>query len=529
MTMSPPAVHEYPKNKWTIALAITFGTLMGTIDTSIVNVALPHLRGTLSATVEEITWISTGYVVASVIVMPLTAFLGARFGRKRVYMAGLVLFLLGSFFCGAARTLPALVVFRILQGLGAGVLQPTEQAILRETFPPEEQGRAMALFGFAIMIGPAIGPTLGGWIVDNYSWPWIFYINLPVGAVGLLSVWRVVHDPPYLERSTGKIDWWGIGLLVLGLAAVQTLLEQGEKNDWFDSRLNVAYAVVGAAALALFVATELEVENPAVNLRTLRDRSFSSGTAIGAVLGAVLFSTLFLLPIYMQELLRFDAMQTGLALLPRSLTMFIAIPIVGMIYNRISPRFMVAFGLALGGVTCIQMSRFTLDSGTADILMPQMVQGVALACIFIPLSTVALVRIERRQMSEATGLNNLVRQLGGSFGVAIFASQLGRYSAQARSTLVAHVAASDPSVAARLHGMKAALALRSDAVTAQAQALRIIDLQVTGQAAMLGFERAFQLAAVLFFVSVPLVLLLDEGRKKGARAEEHGEHVAIEI
>jgi DHA2 family multidrug resistance protein len=227
--------------------------------------------------VEEITWVSTGYVVASVITMPLTAWLGTRFGRKRVYIVGLVVFLIGSFFCGAARTLPLLVFFRVLQGFGAGALQPTEQAILRETFPPNEQGMAMGLYGFAIMIGPALGPTLGGYIVDNYSWPWIFYINIPVGIVGLFMVWRVVRDPPYLVRTKGDVDYLGLGLLVLGLAALQTLLEKGEQDDWFQSKLNVSYAVVATVALVMFIVQELVVDRPIVALGVLRDRSFSTG------------------------------------------------------------------------------------------------------------------------------------------------------------------------------------------------------------------------------------------------------------
>jgi DHA2 family multidrug resistance protein len=451
----PP--HVYPKNKWLIAAAVTFGTLMGTIDTSIVNVALPHLRGTLSATVEEITWVSTGYIVAAVIIMPLTAWLGARFGRKRVYMAGLTLFLIGSFFCGTARTLPGLVFFRILQGLGAGSLQPTEQAILRETFPPHEQGMAMGLYGFAIMLGPAVGPTLGGYIVDNYSWPWIFYINLPVGLLGLVMVWRVVHDPPYFVRVKGNVDWWGMGLLVTGLAALQTLLEQGEQNNWFESKLDVTYAAIAVACLVMFVVWELTTDAPAVNLRVLRNRSLTMGTIIGAVLGAVLFSTMFLLPVYMQEFLGYDATQTGLALMPRSLVMLVTIPIVGAIYNRVSPKIVIAFGLALGAFTCVQMSRFTLQTSREEILVPQMIQGIALSCIFIPLTTIALATVDRRRMSDATGLNNLVRQLGGSFGVAIFASRLGHFATEARVALVAHVQAGDPAVTSRLAMMKSTL------------------------------------------------------------------------
>jgi DHA2 family multidrug resistance protein len=482
--------------------------------------------------------VSTGYVVASVIIMPLTAWLGARFGRKRIYLAGLVLFLVGSFFCGAARTLPMLVFFRVLQGLGAGALQPTEQAILRETFPPHEQGMAMGLYGFAIMLGPAVGPTLGGYIVDNYSWPWIFYINIPVGLLGLFMVWRVVHDPPYLVRVKGDVDYVGLALLVVGLAALQTLLEKGEQDDWFASKLNVTYAVVAAFALVMFVVQQLVVDKPIVALRVLRNRSYTMGTLIGAVLGAVLFSTLFLLPVYMQDFLRYDAMQTGLALMPRSLVMLVTIPLVGWLYNKMSPRLVIAFGLALGGYTCFQMSRFTLQTSREEILIPQMIQGVALACIFIPLSTVALATIDRKRMSEATGLNNLVRQLGGSFGVAIFASLLGRYANQARVTLVAHVTASDPTVHARLVAMQHGLGAGASPAEAAQRAVRMLDGMVAGQAAMIGFEKAFFLGGLMFFIAMPMVLLLDEGRpasgagalKGGGRDAKHeSEHMVVEV
>src|SRR5580658_6030569 len=449
----PSSLPARPKvNKWLVTVSVTFGTLMGAIDASIVNVAIPHIRGAVGATVEEITWVSTGFALATVLVMPLTAFLGRLFGQKRVYLSCLIIFIAGSALCGMARSLPMLVAFRVVQGFGAGALQPTEQAILRQTFPPEEQGMAMAVFAMAVMIGPALGPTLGGYIVDNYSWPWIFYINLPVGLVGLVMLWRIVHDPPYLVRVKGNVDWWGMGLLVVGLGALQTLLEQGEQYNWFQSTRNVLYAAIATASLVMFIVWELTVEKPAVNLRVLKNRSLATGTSIGAVLGAVLFSTLFLLPIYMQEFLGYDAMQTGLALMPRSLVMLVTIPIVGALYNKPSPRLVIAFGLGLGAFTCFQMSRFTLTTSNEEILVPQMIQGVALACIFIPLSTVALATIERKRMGDATGLNNLVRQLGGSFGVAIFAALLDRYTIEARAGLVAHVPVGDPNVMQRLAG-----------------------------------------------------------------------------
>ena len=344
-----------------------------------------------------------------------------------------------------------------------------------------------------------------------------------------MMVWRIVEDPPYLVRVKTKVDWWGMGLLVAGLGALQTLLEQGEQYNWFDSKLNVAYAAIAVASLVMFIVWELTTDNPAVNLRVLKNRSLATGTAIGAVLGAVLFSTLFLLPIYMQEFLGYDAMQTGLALMPRSLVMLVTIPIVGAIYNRTSPRLVISFGLALGAFTCFQMSRFTLTTSHEEILWPQMIQGVALACIFIPLSTVALATIDRRRMGDATGLNNLVRQLGGSFGVAIFAALLDRYTVEARQGLVAHVTMGDPAVGARLAGMRALFTRGGiDAITASQRALAMLDGQVSLQASMLGFDRAFFLAGLVFAVSMPLVLLLDEGRKAAGKQSKQ-EHMAVEI
>jgi DHA2 family multidrug resistance protein len=372
-----------------------------------------------------------------------------------------------------------------------------------------------------------LGPTIGGYIVDNYSWPWIFYINIPVGIVGLFMVWRVVRDPPYLVRVKGDVDYMGLALLVIGLAALQTLLEKGEQDDWFQSKLNVSYAVIATVALVMFVVQELVVDKPIVALGVLRDRSFSTGTAIGAVLGAVLFATLFLLPVYMQDFLRYDAMQTGLALMPRSLVMLVTIPIVGAIYNKVPPRIVIAFGLGLGGFTCLQMSHFTLLTSKEEILIPQMLQGVALACIFIPLSTVALSTIDRKRMSEATGLNNLVRQLGGSFGVAIFASLLGRYTNQARSALIAHVTAGDPNVYGQLRMMARGLGAGVDAQTAGARALRALDGMVGGQAAMLGFDKAFFLGGLMFIVSMPLVFLLEDGRHPAQGGST--EHAVVEV
>jgi DHA2 family multidrug resistance protein len=518
-----------PVNKWIVALSVTFGTLMGTIDASIVNVAVPHLRGALGATVEEITWVSTGFIIANVIVMPLTAFLGRFFGQKRVYLMALCLFILGSALCGLARTLPVLVIFRMVQGLGAGALQPTEQAILRQTFPPKEQGMAMALFGVAVVIGPAFGPTLGGYIVDNYSWSWIFYINLPVGALALFMVTTFVHEPEDVrlanlemaEKQRKHMDWAGIALLTVSVASLQYVLEEGQRNDWFESRLISACLAVAVVAGAAFVIRELTATVPAVNISLFRDEVFSAGTLVGAVMFAMLMSVTFLLPVFMQELLGFTAVQSGVALMPRSLVMMVAMPIVGRLYNRISPRVTVAFGVVLFSISAYMMSHYTLDTSQGDIIAVLAIQGVAFACLFIPLTTVALASIPRHKLADATGLNSLLRQIGGSLGLAVFAALIPRYSAQAAAAVRAHLTPLRPEVSLHLWGTAAGLhAHGMSAEAAKHAANAMLAGTVARQASVLMFEKLFMLSGILFLVVLPLLYFLKspdhDGPGKGA-------------
>src|SRR5437764_3271010 len=378
-----------PVNKWLVTLSVTFGTLMGAIDASIVNVAVPHLQGALGATVEQITWVTTGFVMATVMIMPLTGFLARMFGQKRVYLVSLVLFGLGSALCGMAHTLPTLVVFRIIQGFGAGALQPTEQAILRQTFPPQEQGMAMAVFGMAVVLGPAFGPSLGGYIVDNYSWEWIFYINIPVCVVSLLMVTKFVHEPEDVkaanhalaEHQKKNMDWAGIALLFCGLGTLQYVLEEGNRNDWFSSRLISSLALISIVAIAALVIRELSAPMPAADFSLFRDVVFLSGTLVGAVMFAMLMSVTFLLPLFMQLMLGFSATQAGLAMMPRSLTMLVVMPIVGRLYNHVSPRLVVAFGILLFAFTAWQMGHYTLATSNRDIVNVLIIQGVAFSCL----------------------------------------------------------------------------------------------------------------------------------------------------
>jgi len=506
-----------PTNKWLVTLSVTFGTLMGAIDISIVAVATPHLHGTLNATVEEMTWVTTGFVIATVVVMPLTAFLGRLFGQKRVYLFSLGLFVIGSVLCGFARTLPMMVAFRALQGMGAGALQPTEQAILRQTFPPEEQGMAMALFGLAVVVGPAIGPTLGGFIIDNYSWPWIFFINVPIGILALFMVTRFVHEPEDIRRANleaarrqrGNLDWLGIVLMAIGLATLQYVLEEGSGNDWFASRAIAVCTFVAIFVLAAFVIRELTAPFPAVDLRLFKDSVFLSGTLIGAVMFAILMSITFLLPLFMQQLLGFPALDAGEALMPRALAMMIGIPLVGRIYNRVQPRVLIIIGVLLVAFSAYLMSHYTLATSARSVVAAIMIQGFGFAAIFVPLTTVALAHIPRYRLTDATGLNSLLRQIGGSLGLAAFATLLPHFMATARTGLAAHAYPGRPEMIGRLAALQAGLVARGvDPAAARAGAARIVDGTLAQQASVLAFERMFLVAGIAFLFVIPLALFL---------------------
>ena len=527
--VSPPRV-----NKWLVTVSVSFGTLMGAIDSSIVNVALPQIRGAVGATIQEITWITTGFAMATVIIMPLTAFLGRLFGQKRVYLASLLLFVLGSALCGVAQTLPQIVLFRILQGLGAGALQPTEQAILRQTFPPKEQGMAMALFAMAVMLGPAIGPTLGGYIVDNYHWSWIFYINVPVGLLGFLMVTRFVHEPDDIREANRaaaaaqrrSVDWQGIALLATGLAALQYVLEEGQQDDWFDSRLIVTLSVVAVGSLAAFVWREFTARTPAVNLRLFRDPVFTSGTMVGSVMFAMLMASMFLLPVFMQELLGFTATQSGLALMPRVLVMMVTTPFVGRIYNRVSPRLLVGLGVVMVSTGSFALGHITLQTTSAGIVEAILVQGAGFAFLFVPLTTAALSNVPRQNLSDATGLNSLLRQIGGSVGLAVFATLLSRDTAKARHAVVAHLPAVGSAVLGRLSALQSFFSSKGyDAVSAKAAALQALDGVVSQQSTVLAFEQVFHLTGIVFLAVLPLLLFLKVHRVTAAEKP----HVELEV
>jgi DHA2 family multidrug resistance protein len=497
-------------HKWVITGTVLTGTIMAVLDSSIVNVALPSMTGTLGVTVEEITWVITGYILSQVILMPITGMLSQRFGRKNFYLFSVALFTLASMACGLASTLTTMVVFRILQGAGGGVLTTVAQAILRETFPAEEQAMAMGIYGMGTVVAPAIGPTLGGWLTDNYSWPWVFYINVPIGIINVLLVSRFIEDPPYLIRQKGRIDWAGLALLTLGLGAMQLMLEQGEREDWFQSRYIIILAAVGTVGLLAFLWQELHTDRPAVNLRILKNSSFSSATMLGGVLGMGLYGSLFLLPLFLQNLLGFTATKSGIALVPRSLAMAVIMPIGGRLYNRLGPKIFVGSGLAVSAYSFWELSHLTTQVGFWDIFWPQMWQGVGFGLIFVALSTAALATIPRPVMTDATGLYNVVRQVFGSVGIAVSATLLGRSVTRYHSVLSWHLSSGDPNVVAWVQRVAAGLMARtgSDLATARLQAVKLLNLSVLRQASVLAYNHVFLLVTFLFILGLPLVLLL---------------------
>ncbi|PTL74995.1 DHA2 family efflux MFS transporter permease subunit [Vitiosangium sp. GDMCC 1.1324] len=530
-------------DKWLITLSVSFGTLMATVDSAIVNVAMSQIRSSIGATVQEITWTSTSFIIATVLVLPLTGFFSRLFGQKRTYLSCLALFILSSFLCGLASNLPLLVFFRALQGLGAGALIPTEQAILRQTWPPEEQGMAMGVFSVVITVGPAVGPTLGGYIVDNFHWSWIFFINLPIGLIGFLLVWRFVEEPEDVlaaNRAAAALqrrnmDWAGIGLMWVGLATLQFVLEEGQRQDWFESTEITVCTLVACFTLAAFVLRELSAVAPAVELRLFKEPVFASGAVLGAVMFFILIANSFLMPLFMQEMLGFTAMQSGMALMPRTLVMIAVMPIVGRLYNRISPRVLIAVGLFIIGLGVYRMVDVSLDTGREDIMAAVMLQGLGTSLLFVPLNIVVFDKVERARMADAAGLNALMRQIGSSVGLALFATLMTRYTAQAQVGLSAHMVAERPELPERLSAAVSGLVAGGiEGFEATEGGLRLLAGTLQRQAALLAFNQLFTLSALLFAVALPLLgfLWLSPGHKPRQASPEEAQkevHMDVEV
>src|SRR5215469_5924411 len=442
-------------NPWIVTISVMLATFMEVLDTTVVNVSVPHMAGNMGATVEEGTWVVTSYLVSNAIILPMAGWLAARFGRRRMLMICVSGFTLTSLLCGFATSLQWLIFFRVLQGLSGGGLQPLSQSVLLETFPPKKHGTAMAAFGLGIIIAPIFGPTLGGWITDNYTWRWIFYINLPVGILSLVMISQFVIDPHYLRKRAYGVDMWGIGFLALGFGMLQMVLDTGQRKDWFGSnqiRLWSALCVVGLVGM---VVRELTTKHPIVDLRVLKDRTFTAGTFLMTMLGFVLYASLMLLPIYLQTLLNYPAFQSGLALSPRGIGALVMTPISGQLTNRMDPRKLLFVGILTGGFTMFSLSHLNLNAGYWDIFWPQIMQGAAMAFLFVPLMATSMSGIAKEKMGNATSIYNLMRNIGGSFGIATMTTFLARRNQVHQNQLIAHVSTFDPRMRMTWRGLQA--------------------------------------------------------------------------
>lgn len=503
-------------NPWIVAIAVMSATFLEVLDTTVVNVSLPHIGGSLSATVTEATWVLTSYLVANAIVLPITGWLGNYFGRKRLLMASVVGFTLSSFFCGFALSLPMLIAFRVIQGAAGGSLQPLSQAVLLEAFPPDQRGKAMGFWGLGIVVAPILGPVLGGWLTDNYSWRWVFYINVPIGVIAVMMIKSYVFDPPYIRRGAGGIDYWGIGLLAVGIGTLQVVLDKGQQEDWFGSDFITSLTFIAIAGLVAFIVRELIIDHPVVDLRVFRDRTFSTGTIVMTVLGFVLYGSLVLLPIWLQTLLGYPSLEAGMAMAPRGIGAFIAMPLVGNFLGKYDARKFLASGLVIAAATLWGFSRLNLEAGYWDFFWPQFVQGLSMALLFVPLTTISMGMIPREQMGNATSLFNLLRNVGGSVGIAVVATIVERTQQRELNRLVANVNPFNPQATGRWNMLQQFMASRgADQGTAGRQASAAMYGMAQQHAAILSYVDTFQLLAVIFLALTPMVLLMK--RPKSAK------------
>jgi DHA2 family multidrug resistance protein len=512
-------------NKWLVTIAVMAGTFMEIVDTTVVNVALPHIAGSLASSVDETTWILTAYLVSNAVVLPITGWLSALFGRKRFLMLCISLFTVSSMACGMATNLGMLIVFRIIQGAGGGALQPISQAILLETFPVEERGMAMALWGIGVIIAPIVGPVMGGWVTDNLTWRWAFYINLPIGLISLLLTLLFVFDPDYIRKQrAGSIDYWGLSLLIIGLGALQVVLDKGERDDWFSSAFIFRLTIIAVVALIILIYHELKTRHPVVDLRLFKERNYASGTTIMFFFGYVLYGSIMLLPLFLQTLMGYDATLAGWALAFGGIGSLMIMPIVGRLNKVMESRKIVFIGLVLNAYAVYLMSGYTTTINFFHAWFPRFVQGFGLGSTFVALTTLTMSRISQEKMGNATGIFNLMRNLGGSFGIATATTLLSRRSQFHQSRLVEHLTPLShpfnqwqqqmsqllPNLGSNWHWWNTP------------QAMASLYHEVQRQAQMLAFSDDYWFFTIVFLLLLPLVFLMRHSPKAG-EAEEHRE------
>jgi DHA2 family multidrug resistance protein len=506
--------------KWAIALSAAFAAILEVIDVSIVNVALPYMQGNLGATLSEIGWVSTGYAIANVIVIPLSAWLGMRYGKKRYFIFSLIAFTLASILCGMATSLSMLIIGRVIQGLGGGGLLAKAQALMFETFPREEQAKASTVFTMGIIAGPAIGPALGGYLTDHFGWRWIFFINVPLGifAVFMCSTFLVPDEPD--ARKSNPVDWMGILLLALGLGSLQTVLEQGQQDDWFSSVFIQRMALLSAISVALFIWQELRIAHPAVDLRVLRYRSLAAGSLVSLVVGMGLYGTVFVIPVFSQNILQFTATKTGLLLVPGALASAAATFALAPLSKILSPRVIISSGCIITIGVMLNLTHINPDTGSDQLYWPMIWRGFGTVLMFLPLSLATLGPLPRGDIPSGAGFFSLTRQLGGSIGIAAITTLVDKQQFVHRSEIVYHISDLNPAYQSRLDSNTSFFdAYSGDSVAIHNQALGLLDRAVNFQAALLSYRDVFYLVAFVFLLTLPLVFLLGKGTQPVPRPQ----------
>ncbi len=506
-------------NKWLITVTVMLPTLIEIIDMTIVNVSLGHIRGSLGGAFEESTWILTMYMVSNAIVVTITGWLSNIFGRKNYLILSISLFTLSSFLCGVSWSIPSIVFFRVLQGIGGGGLQPISQAILLETFPKEEHGKAMAVFGTGVILGPIVGPLLGGWITDNWSWHWIFFINVPIGLLSILMAILFIKDPPWAKKKPVKIDYFGLATISLGVGSLQILLDQGQLKDWFSSRLIQSLAIISFISLSTFIYWSLKRKNPILELALFKERTFSLGNLALFFTFFCLFGTIVLLPVFLQELMGYTAYLTGLVVGPGGIVTLISLWIAGRTVNKIRADRLAIFGLLVNSLACYQMSRFNLQVDFVTLVIPRVILGFGMGFVFIPLTIATIANIKKEEMAMATSIISFIRNIGGSFGTAFVSTMLSRKAQTYQTYLVENLTPFDISYELALKKIQTFLSLKGLQEPLLTEISRAaIYKELVRQSMMLSFNSVFFILAVLFVVGVAFVIVMG---KKGETERSH--------
>jgi DHA2 family multidrug resistance protein len=510
-------------NPWLIAISVMLATFMEVIDTSIASVALPHIAGSLSATTDEATWVLTSYLVANAIILPASGWFALRFGRKRFLITCIVIFTASSFMCGAATSLGMILIARAVQGAGGGALQPLSQAILLESFPPAKRGLAMAVFALGVVVAPVLGPTLGGWLTDQYSWRWAFYINIPIGVLAIFMLSRFVTDPPYIkDAKPGKIDSIGLGLLAISLACLQIILDKGQEVDWFGAIWIRWTALIVIATLVGFLIRELRIKAPLVDLRVFRDRNFAMGCLLIGLFGGVIYGVVTLLPLFYQTLLGYTAGAAGIAVSPRGIGAIMIMPVIGVLTGRLDNRWLIVTGFAVFGWTSIWMARLTLDISPTSLLWPIVISGAGTGMVFVPLATISMGTLRNEQIGNASGLFNLMRNVGGGVGISMVNTLVARHQQIHRAQLVQNLVHTNPAFQQTFTATRGVMSQYVGPVVADQRAYGLIQGTLEQQSAAYSYVDVFRYLAIACFVCGFIVIFMKRVRaKKGAPAMAH--------